>query len=118
MSSILRAITRSPGSYVTAVLTLATGIGAVVAIFSVYAAVVLNPMSVPRPQELVAIEAVNPKVNLVPTSPAAQLYAVNPRDPWIFAGVAAVFGAVALAASLAPSWRAARLDPIQALRRV
>jgi putative ABC transport system permease protein len=47
-----------------------------------------------------------------------QLYAVNPHDPWIFGGVAAAFALVALVACLAPSWRAATLDPIQALRRV
>jgi ABC-type antimicrobial peptide transport system permease subunit len=49
---------------------------------------------------------------------ATQLYQVNPRDPVIFAGVALLFGIVALLACLAPSWRAAKLDPITALRRV
>jgi ABC-type antimicrobial peptide transport system permease subunit len=46
-----------------------------------------------------------------------QLYAVDARDPIIFGGVAAAFGAVAFLACLAPSWRAASLDPIDALRR-
>jgi ABC-type antimicrobial peptide transport system permease subunit len=48
----------------------------------------------------------------------AQLYGVNPRDPWILGGVATLFSVVALVACLLPSWRAANLDPIQALRRV
>jgi ABC-type antimicrobial peptide transport system permease subunit len=47
-----------------------------------------------------------------------QLYAVDPRDPMIFAGVAVAFALVALLACLAPSWRAAKLDPIDALRKV
>jgi putative ABC transport system permease protein len=49
---------------------------------------------------------------------SAQLFSVDPRDPWIFAGVAGLFAAVSLAACLAPSLRAAKLDPIQALRQV
>jgi ABC-type antimicrobial peptide transport system permease subunit len=49
---------------------------------------------------------------------ATQLYQVDPRDPIIFAGVAVAFALVALLACLAPSWRAATLDPIAALRRV
>jgi putative ABC transport system permease protein len=65
---LFRAIQRSPGAYAAAALTLAMGIGGVVAMFSIFAAVVLNPMSVARPEELVAIQAVNPKVNVVPTA--------------------------------------------------
>jgi ABC-type antimicrobial peptide transport system permease subunit len=47
-----------------------------------------------------------------------QLYAVDARDPVIFGGVAVAFAAVAFLACLAPSWRAAKLDPIDALRKV
>ena len=38
------------------------------------------------------------------------------RDPWMLAGVAAGLMLVASAASLLPSWRATRVDPLQALR--
>src|SRR5688572_28392567 len=65
---MFRAIQRNPGSYVTAALTIATRVGAVVAMFSVYAAVVLKPMDVQRPEELVDIQAANPGVNVVPTA--------------------------------------------------
>ena len=47
---------------------------------------------------------------------AAFLFQIQPRDPWIYAGVAATLaGAAALAAAL-PAWRAARVDPVIALR--
>jgi ABC-type antimicrobial peptide transport system permease subunit len=48
---------------------------------------------------------------------AAYLYAVNPRDPIVFGGVAVSFASVALLACLVPAWRAATLDPIAALRK-
>ncbi|MBX9601316.1 MAG: FtsX-like permease family protein [Bryobacteraceae bacterium] len=49
---------------------------------------------------------------------ASQLFLVNPRDPWIIAGVSLAFGLAGAVACMLPSWRAARLDPIDALRRV
>jgi putative ABC transport system permease protein len=44
------------------------------------------------------------------------LYGVGARDPMVFAAVAIGLGVVALAASYLPANRAARLDPIAALR--
>lgn len=63
---MFRSVSRNPGTYVAAALTIATGIGAVVAMFSVYTTLVLNPMRVARPHELVAITAANPAVPNVP----------------------------------------------------
>jgi predicted permease len=47
---------------------------------------------------------------------AAQLYGVLPTDPATFAAVSALLLAVGAAASFLPARRAARVDPIQALR--
>jgi predicted permease len=44
------------------------------------------------------------------------LYGVTAADPWTFAAVAGSLGLVALAASVAPAWRASRVDPVLALK--
>ncbi|HUJ29912.1 MAG TPA: ABC transporter permease [Candidatus Acidoferrum sp.] len=44
------------------------------------------------------------------------LFGVSATDPAIFAGVVVALFAVALGASCIPAWRAARIDPMQALR--
>jgi predicted permease len=44
------------------------------------------------------------------------LFDTSPRDPLVFAGVAAVLLSAAVLATLAPSWRASRTDPALALR--
>jgi len=47
---------------------------------------------------------------------AARLYGISPADPVSYALSAGVFAAVAIAASLIPARRAARLNPVEALR--
>lgn len=44
------------------------------------------------------------------------VYGVSPSDPLTLAAVAAALCAVALAASLLPAWRAARVNPLTVLR--
>jgi predicted permease len=48
---------------------------------------------------------------------ASLLFGVEPLDPVSFAGAAAFLACVALLATLVPAWRAARIDPIVALRQ-
>ena len=44
------------------------------------------------------------------------VYGVSASDPWTLAAVAVALCAVALAASLLPAWRAARVSPLTVLR--
>jgi putative ABC transport system permease protein len=45
------------------------------------------------------------------------LYGVSPLDPEVFIAVPLIFMVVVLLASYIPAWRAARVNPIAALRR-
>ena len=60
----LRMLVRTPGLTVVAVLTLALGIGANTAIFSVVRGVLLKPLAFPRPEQLVFITSQFPTLGL------------------------------------------------------
>jgi ABC-type antimicrobial peptide transport system permease subunit len=47
---------------------------------------------------------------------SAQLYGIQPHDPWIAGTTMALLTAVSVAAGLIPAHRASRIDPILALR--
>jgi ABC-type antimicrobial peptide transport system permease subunit len=48
---------------------------------------------------------------------ASELYRVDARDPVTLAAAAGLMATVALAATLWPTWRAARVDPLTAIGR-
>jgi putative ABC transport system permease protein len=57
-----------------------------------------------------------PVALLLSRSLASLLFGLTPTDPTTLAGVVIVLGAAALFAAALPAWRAARLDPLHALR--
>ena len=59
----LRALVKTPGFSLVATLTIAVGIGANTALFSVYDRLVLNPVTISRPASLVALWINNPQLN-------------------------------------------------------
>jgi len=59
----IRALWKNPAFSLVAILTIAVGIGANTALFSVYDRLILNPVTIPNPSSLVAIWVVNPALN-------------------------------------------------------
>ena len=61
LTAALRSLRKSPGFSLVAILTIAVGIAANTALFSVYDRLVLNPVTIKEPASLVALLATNPQ---------------------------------------------------------
>jgi len=66
IKSAIRMLLKHPGFTAVAVATIAIGIGATTALFSVYDQLVLNPVTVPLPSSLIAISSRNSLNQVVP----------------------------------------------------
>jgi predicted permease len=84
---IVRSLTRMPLFTSVAVLTLAIGIGANTAIFSVIEGVLLKPLPHPRPDELVVLDHAAPGVNIAHAGAAPFLYFTYREDGRVFQDV-------------------------------
>jgi len=89
----LRMLRKSPGFTATAILTLSLGIGANTAIFSVVNAVLLQPLSYPQPDRLVA---------LMRSSPAGNQWAISVPKFIVYREQTKVFESIAAYDSAGP----------------
>ena len=88
-----RALARTPAFAVVAVLTLAIGIGANTAIFSVARAVLWRPMPYPQPDRLVQIWETNPLKHWTQAVVAPANFADWQKQNSVFTGIAGYLGA-------------------------
>lgn len=71
---ILRRLVRTPGFAVVTILTLALGIGANTAIFSVIEGVLLKPLPYPQPERLIGLSHTAPAINLATLNMCPSFY--------------------------------------------
>ena len=139
LEAALRSLRSSRGFTVVALIVLTLGIGATTAIFSVVDAVVLRGLPFDEHDRRMALGATRGAVvGLVLRNAAALvaaglaigvgaawylgaaskafLYQLEPTDPRAFASAVAVLLLAAVAASVIPARRAARVEPVVALR--
>ncbi len=74
--SAMRSLFKSPGFAVVAVMTLALGVGATTAIYTVVQSVLLEPLPYPEPERMVLIQEKNPEAGF----PRFSLSPLNYRD--------------------------------------
>ena len=85
----LRQLLKEPGFTAVAVLTLALGIGANTAIFSVVNAVLLRPLPYPEADGLVRIASVNPSLGLIDSRSSSLNVLDWQRQSTLFESIAA-----------------------------
>ena len=88
----VRTLRRNAGFAIVAILTLALGIGANTAVFSVVQAVLLRPLPYPRPDRLIEVSETNPLKRWTHAFAAPANYADWRRMNTVFSGIAAYYG--------------------------
>lgn len=86
----LRAFSRTPGFAFTVVLILAVGIGATIAVFTVFDALVFRPLPLPHPEQLVQLAGIYRNNSSIPLS--YPVYAGLERQQRVFSGICAWSG--------------------------
>ncbi len=140
----LRRLARAPLFTAVALLTLAIGIGANTAIFTVVDGVLLKPLPYAQPEQLVALWHTAPGVNITELNMMfvrdglvlsaivaacglaaawaltrlmqSLLYEVSPGDPLTYGAVSLRLIVAAALASYLPARKASKVDPMIALR--
>jgi len=110
LNQILRRLLQLPVFTTVAVLTLAVGIGANTAIFSVIEGVLIKPLPYPRPDELVVLDHAAPGINLKSGGAAPFLYFTYREDGRVFRDVALVSGDTVSVTGLAEPEEVAAID--------
>ena len=80
IKSAIRTLLKHPGFTAVAVATIAIGIGATTALFSVYDQLVLNPVTIPHPSSLIAISSRNSLNQVVPNLSWARYEEIRRRS--------------------------------------
>src|SRR6186997_1966935 len=88
LTQILRRLLQLPAFTAVAVITLAIGVGANAAVFSVVDGVLLKPLPYPHADQLIVLDHAAPGVNLKSTAASPFLYYTYREDGRVFQDVA------------------------------
>lgn len=138
----VRTLRRAPGFAAIAIVTLALGIGANTAIFSVIDAVILRRLPVDKPERLIVVDTLTPRgtrrnisfplaqalrretdvfAGVLATEDDLRRYDIDSpdvgADPIALIAAAAIVSGVAAIAVWIPAYRASRIQPVVALRQ-